>query len=119
MNIQTLIKARRKELGLSLERLADTLEKYGYRVERQTISHWEHGRNNPPIESENFRTALALSLDMDVNDLLTQIGMIKTDDERSPESRRAAELIDLLPIDQRKKAVNILETVIIQLREKV
>lgn len=109
MEISQFIKQQRGLKKFSLQAMADTLERYGYKVERQTISHWEHGRNIPPMRDATFRRALAASLDMDVNDLMNTLGYVVQEDERSPESRLAADIVERLPEHERQRAIMLLQ----------
>jgi len=103
------INYRRHQLGLSLAQLAAKLSEFGYHAERQTISHWEKGRNNPPIDDRVFRQALARALEVDVNTMMSQMGFIVNQSDRSPEALLGADLIDSMPPDKRRLAVGILE----------
>ena len=109
MEISEFIKKTRKTKQLSLQAMADALERYGYRVERQAISHWEHGRNNAPLHDVAFRRALAAVFDMDINDLMNTLGYVIQEDERSPESRLAADIVERLPENERQRAIVILQ----------
>lgn len=112
MDTKTYISHRRKELKLSLADLANLMTQNGYAVERQTISHWEHGRNQAPIHDQAFRHALALSLQVNQNDLVQMIGIIIPNSERSKEALYGAELIDSMVERDRKKAIKILESLV-------
>ncbi len=112
MDIKDFIRIRRDTLGLSLAALAERLTNAGYKAEKQTVSHWEHGRNQPPMESVHFRRALAWALETDVNSMLENIGYVSSQNNLTPEARRAAEIIDHLPDDKRKLAIGLLETLL-------
>lgn len=109
MEISQFIKQQRASKKLSLKDMADVLERYGYKLERQTISHWEHGRNSPPMQDATFRRALAACFEMDVNDLMNAIGYVVQENDRSPESRLAAEIVERLPQNERQRAIIILQ----------
>jgi len=103
--IGEFIRNKRVELKLSLAELAQLLRKHGYAVERQTIGHWEVGRNNAPIASAQFRQALAAAFQMDLNDLIAELNLGVRDSERSPEALYVADVIDRLPEDGRELMV--------------
>ncbi len=110
--IGEFLRARLKTLEMSQADLARALTLRKHHVTRANVSHWINGRNDPPLEDEYFRSALALSLDMDVNDLMVQIGYGKLDSQRSPEARRAADLMDLLPDDVKGLALEQLDALV-------
>lgn len=112
MDTKTYISQRRKELRLSLADLATLMSQQGYNVERQTISHWEHGRNQPPLHDPIFRQALAIALQVNQNDLAQMVGLIVPNSERSKEAMYGAELIDSMADKDRKKAIKILESLV-------
>lgn len=104
--IGRFIKKRRTDLRLSLSELAQRLSHRGYVVQRQTVNHWESGRNNAPIESEEFRIALASSLGLDVNEMLQAMGFAINESEHSHEALYLAELADRLPNDGRELLID-------------
>lgn len=109
MDIATFIKTRRNELELSLADLARLITVHGYSTEKQTVSHWEHGRNNPPIEQARFRVALALALEVDVNELLEKTGFIRPLSSRSKASALGAEIIESLDEETQQTALELLK----------
>lgn len=111
MELGTFIREKRRELDLSLGDLAQRLQLHGYAVERQTISHWETGRNKPPLDSKNFRYALARAFSIDEMTILAEIGMITTAFTHSSEARYGADLIEHMNPDKRKFAIGILEKI--------
>lgn len=112
MSIGEFIKTRRGELHLSLADLADLMTHTGYAVERQTIGHWERGRNKPPASDPHFRHALAAALHVDESEILDKAGFNLTDDDRSVEALRAASLVEQMSPEQRHLALKLLETVL-------
>ena len=99
------IRQRRTELGMSLSDLAKRLSERGYIVQRQTVNHWETGRNNAPIESIQFRQALAAAFEIDLPEMLSDMGFSIPDSDRSPEALYVADLIDRLPNDGKELIV--------------
>jgi transcriptional regulator with XRE-family HTH domain len=110
MEFRDFLKQRRQELDLSQQELADRLSDKGHETSYARVSHWETGRNKPPLENPEFRRALALALEMDVNTMLARLGYVAFDDERSPEARLAADIVDNLPAEGRELALDILRS---------
>ena len=108
MEFKTFLKRRRTELGLSQADIADGLSALGEETGHARVGHWETGRNKPPLEDPQFRKALAAVLEMDANDLMRALGFLTTDDDRSPEARLAATIIDELPDAARDLALDYL-----------
>ena len=42
---------KRRQLGISQQRLADRMREHGYPVVKGTIVNWEHGRTVPPVDA--------------------------------------------------------------------
>jgi transcriptional regulator with XRE-family HTH domain len=105
------IKKRRGELGLSLADIAGRLSERGYVVQRQTVGHWETGRNNAPIESKEFRESLAASLEVDVNEMLAQMEISSLTGDHSVRALYAAEVIDRLPSDYQEEIIEYLQMI--------
>lgn len=97
---------RRKQAGLSQEKLAEVLG-----VARSSVSHWEIGKFNPPLDDPKFRRDLANALQMTIPELLTLAGY-EIERMYSRQAMRAADLVEQLPTDQRDLALNILEQLI-------
>jgi transcriptional regulator with XRE-family HTH domain len=104
--IGEFLRKRRTALDLSLSDLAQRLSSRGYVVQRQTVNHWETGRNNAPIESIEFRNALAGALELDVNEMLREMGFPVNDSERSNEALYLADLADRLPEDGKELLID-------------
>ena len=104
--IGEFLRKRRAELNLSLSDLAKRLSDRGYVVQRQTVNHWETGRNNAPVESLEFRHALAGAFEMDMNDLAREMGFAVSESERSDDALYLADLADRLPDDGKELLVD-------------
>lgn len=102
------IRQRRKALGISQAELANRLSHYGHDTVKTSVGHWERDRNNPPIEEETFRLALALALEVDINEMMQQMGFILTKDDLSDDAVLAAMIIERLPDDGRQLAIEYL-----------
>jgi transcriptional regulator with XRE-family HTH domain len=82
---------------------------YGFEVSKSTISHWEIGRNRLPLDDPQFRTAMALALELDVAMMLNQLGYEVSSENRSDEARLAADIVDQLPKDAKVLAIDYLK----------
>lgn len=102
------LRVRRDKLHISQEYLAARLQEFGFEFTAGTISHWERGRYNPPIEEANFRKALASALKMSIPAMLTAAGYEITADY-GEDALYAAEIVEHLPADKKKLALGILE----------
>lgn len=109
MKIGEFIRQRRNELEISQDELVARLNLRGIAITKGGVGFWERGRNLPPIEDVDFREALALSLEVDVNELMESIGYIKTDSQRSSDALFAASIIDRLPPKVRTIAIEYLK----------
>lgn len=109
MEFREFIKHRRLSLGISQQQLAERLSDLGQEASPARVGHWETGRNHPPLDNARFRLALALALELDINDMMTRLGYIITDEDRSLEAKRAADIVDQLPPERRELAVSVLE----------
>lgn len=101
------LRARREELHLSQDDLAARLQLEGLEVSRAAISHWETGRDQAPIENRKGLRALANSLDLTPAELLILAG-VEPEEKiiQSDLARRGALIIDNLPPDAQKTAVD-------------
>lgn len=111
MKTAEFIKVKRGEKKLSLADLAKSLTLHGYSTQKASVWQWEQGLRNPPLEKVEFRVALAASFEMDVNDLMTKVGFVVSDDERSPEALYIAEVVDRLPEDEKEEIVEYVQMV--------
>ena len=109
MDFREFLKTRRTTLKISQAQLADELSARGQETSSARVGHWETGRNNPPLENPHFREALASVLQMDVNDLMAELGFIVADNQRSKEALLAAQIIDHLPPLARDLAIDYLK----------
>lgn len=111
MRVSEYIAQRRSELRYSLEDLARQITLAGYACQKSNVWQWEseYRQTQAPIQKREFRLALAAALQVDVNDMMQALDFIIHDDQRSPEARRAAELVDHMPPEKRKMALDVLE----------
>lgn len=107
MEFKDFLRQRRAELQISQQELADRLSERGQETSYARVSHWETGRNQPPIELVAFRNALALSLEMTVDDLMRTLGYI-TSGNLSENAIQAAQIIERLPNDAQELALDLL-----------
>lgn len=105
------LKQRREQLHLSQDELASRLQVEGFDLTRATISHWEVGRYQPPLNDANFRRSLAKILRMSIKDVLVSAGYEINQDDRSQAAERAAYILDQLPPDKQHLALDILERI--------
>jgi len=109
MEFRDFLRARREQIGISQYKLAERLSNHGQETSHTRISHWETGRNQPPLEDIAFRNALAYSLEMDVNEVMTILGFVRSNDDRSREALRAADIVEHLPPMAKELAIDYLE----------
>ena len=76
MEVKDFLRARRAQLGMTQEKLATRLEELGQETSYARVGHWETGRNKPPLHNKEFRTALAIALEMDVNEMMAALGRL-------------------------------------------
>jgi transcriptional regulator with XRE-family HTH domain len=111
MNFKDLLREHRTNLKLSQVELAKRIRILGGDVTPSQINHWELGHSNPPWENELFRRALAAALEIDVNRLMTQLGFVVSEEDRSIEARLAADIVDRLPEQARSLAIKQLQAI--------
>lgn len=99
---------RRKALNISQEDLVTLLREFDIEVSRSSVSHWESGRYNVPLDDSRFRRALANALKMTIPEMLTLAGY-EIDHEYSSDAMRAADIVEQLEQGQRLLALGILE----------
>ncbi|MCK6581295.1 MAG: helix-turn-helix domain-containing protein [Anaerolineae bacterium] len=103
------LRQRREEVGIETQDdLAALLQLEGYGVTRATVSHWENGRNQPPLKESVARISLARVLKLSEHELLRRAGY-NVDSEFSEAGERAAHIVDSLAPDQQKLALRLLE----------
>lgn len=110
MEFKTFLRQRREKLGITQSEVAELLSIHGEETSSARVGHWETGRNKPPLEDARFRRAMALTLEVDVNTMMTELGYVISNDDYSSEARLAAEIVDLLPSEGRELAIEILRT---------
>ena len=107
--MENWIKARRERLGINQEELATRLQLNGFTYTRASISHWEVGRNQPPLEDPEFRQVLATALKLSVIEMLQMAGYEIADDDQTTDELRVVSIMKQLTPARRKLAVGILE----------
>lgn len=105
MEFKDFLRRRRLQLGISQADVADRLSSFGEETGHARVGHWETGRNKAPLENDKFRVALAAALEIDVNDMMADLGYIVADESRSGEAKLAASIVDELPADIRQLAI--------------
>lgn len=103
------LKTLREKSRLKQEDLAARLQLAGLEYARSSVSAWENGYANPPLESVEFRQALANIFNIDVKTLLKLAGYEVESKPHSDAAERAAWLIDQLPPDKQDLAVRLVE----------
>lgn len=103
------LRQRRDEIGISQGLAAKRLTEYGYETSDGRVGHWETGRNKPPLDNPQFRLALALTLEMTINEMLSELGYVTDQDDLSPEAQLAAVLVEQLPAMGKKLAIEYLK----------
>lgn len=97
---------RRLDLDYSQAHVARLLELQGYSVSPGTISHWENGRYNIPLEDINARLAISTVLRIDVAKMLEAAGYgVIPKKLFSEAAQQAASIVDKLPPDAQKVAL--------------
>ena len=110
MEFKDFLKQRRTELKLSQSDVAEQLSEKGQETGNARISHWETGRNKPPLEDAAFRKALASVLEIDVHTMLEKLGYVVEDDGRTIEAKMAADIVDQLSPEGRQLAIELLRS---------
>jgi transcriptional regulator with XRE-family HTH domain len=105
------ITKRREQLRINQDELAARLQLAGFDFTRGSISHWENGRHEPPLQNPEFRKALADALKMSVPSLLVAAGYEITA-RHSENAMRAADIVDQMPDDKQELALGILEHIL-------
>lgn len=103
------LRDRRKELEMQQSELVARLELAGFNVGRASISHWENGRYDVPLDDPNFRQAIAKALKLSESEILERAGYQVVVAPRSEDARRAASIIDRLPEPARELALEYLQ----------
>jgi len=105
------IREQRKKLGLSQQDLVTQLELEGFDVSRSSVSNWENGTFNPPLENYDFRYALSKVLNISLAEIVSLSGL-ETSEQLSEDAIRAAVIVDQIPPRKRKMALGILEQIL-------
>jgi transcriptional regulator with XRE-family HTH domain len=104
------LRKRREEVGLETqEDLATQLQLEGVTTTRASVSHWENGRNKPPLDEPIFRAALAKVLRLSQPELLRLAGYEVVRSAHSESGERAAHILDQLPAEKQQLALKVLE----------
>lgn len=104
------LRKRRGQVGLETqEDLAAQLQLEGIVITRASISHWENGRNKPPLDQPEFRAALAKVLRLTQPELLRLAGYEVSKARHSDAAERAANIVDELPPEKQDLAIRLLE----------
>ena len=101
------LKARRDELRLSQDDLAARLQISGLDVSRAAVSHWETGRDKPPIDNRKSLAAIARALEMLPAEVLLLAG--ESEEQNgvySDAAKHGALIIDRLPPEAQRAAVD-------------
>lgn len=108
MKSKNWLAKRREDLQLYQADIVALLEDAGIKVSRASVSNWEAGRFNPPLDDPDFRRALANALQMTIPEMLAIAGYeINTQYDR--ESLRAADIVNQLPPESKTLALGLLE----------
>jgi transcriptional regulator with XRE-family HTH domain len=102
------LKSRREQLQISQEELAKKLQLAGFDISRAAISGWETARFNPPLDNNQFRSTLARILQMSIAALLAEAGY-EVESSHTPAGDRGASIIDNLPPERQKLALDLLD----------
>jgi len=97
------------ELNITQSDVARELNLAGHGITRAAVSAWATGKRTPDVRDADFRRALSNILQIDTATLLAILGY-STAYDHSPEGRAAAEIIDSLPDDMRRLAVDMVRT---------
>jgi len=108
MKVGTFIRLRRQELNITQQDLNDRLAARGVDGSYGRIGHWEAGRNEPPFEDDDFRAALASSLEMGEYDMLKVLGYSVQPDGKSDAAKAGATIIDRMSPAAQRAAVEVL-----------
>lgn len=109
MEFKVFLRKRREALGLTQQKVADELSAKGYEASPAKVGHWETGRNKPPLNDPTFRRIMASVLQMDINQMMDDLGYIINSEDRSAEAQLAAAIVDDLPPDAQNLALDYLQ----------
>lgn len=111
MEAHKVIRERRIQLGITQNDLADRLAALGHETSYSRISHWETGRNTPPVEDRDFRLALASALEISEVEMMRRFGFV-VESHYSEIAERAAAIVDRLTDEKKEIAMKLLETLL-------
>lgn len=105
------LKQRRELVGIETQdEFALRLQLEGINISRAAISHWENGRNDPPLDDPEFRAVLARILKLSPVEILRLAGYEVMTPPHTSEAERAAFILDQLTNERdRQLALAILE----------
>ena len=109
MEFHEFLIQRMQQLSLSLQDISTLLTLNGFETSKATVGHWRTGRNKPPLDQPRLRSALSLALEMDVNDMMDQLGYIVNEDELSPIARRIAHMVNDYPDSVQELALRLVQ----------
>jgi transcriptional regulator with XRE-family HTH domain len=104
------LRKRRLELDLNQGELAARLATAGFSTVRASISNWENGRHDPPLDDPNFRQAASKALRLSEAEILQMAGYQVTPAIQSEKARRAASIVERLPEDAQDVALDLLKS---------
>ena len=107
MKFSDLLQLRKQELNLSLEEIASNLTSHGYEVTKSAVGYWSTGERSPKLGQKKVRDAIAAVLQIDVNEMMNMLGFTISEDDRSPEARQVADIVDRMPDDERRRILAV------------
>ena len=111
MQFKDFLNKRKIELKYSLSDIADKVHQGGYEISVAGVGHWSTGRSVPDLSDYIIRNAIAVALQIDVNEMMDKLGYIVHENARSKEAQLAAAIVDQLPDDKKRLAIGILEQI--------
>jgi transcriptional regulator with XRE-family HTH domain len=106
---QSWLKSLRESAFINQDDLAARLQVEGFDVTRASVSHWETGRHEPPLQDPEFRRALSRALRVNVRTILRLAGYEVDEQQHSVLAERVANLVDQLPTDLQELALRLVE----------
>ena len=108
MDIKDYIQKKLEALDMSLSQFANALTLRGHDISKGGVYNWVIGKAKPPVHDKDFRYKLASVLEVDVDDMLTDLGYVSSPSDKSPNARRASDIIDHLPAEVQEDALEYL-----------
>jgi transcriptional regulator with XRE-family HTH domain len=116
MKLGELIKRRREILKLSRADLSTRLEDRGIHFPQSTLRNWETGvRQSENDWNPNFLEALAEVLEMDVLEMLDELGFPVIPPGLTVDNLMLIQKLRELPEEKRRRAIRMLITIIDEL----